>query len=207
MSMFGSLLSDAKPTEGTGNAPLAPGYYHVAITDVQLRTNNSGWRGFQFEFTVQSGTGKGRKVWHTFTVEMNPTEKMPASKLPEFLAEQKGGIVGVLKAAGHPNPNAPDTAPINGRKLGVKLAVRDRKQNGQPTGEKENTVVQWCSEADVQAKIGSTATGRPAGAGGIPTGMLGMSMAAGAPLTGMPSMGTMSSMQENKPALDDEIPF
>lgn len=166
MSMFGTRMGGASATTGTELPVVTPGTYLVHITNVEARNGNDaakGWRGVRFEFTIADGPQKGRKVWETFTVALNFTPPVNGrgfasqEEVDAFLDEQAGHMVGLLSAAGHPNPQQPESAAIKGRKLGVKIIAKNRRDgNG-----KENSVVGWMAPDKVPAKKS------PAGPGGM----------------------------------------
>lgn len=209
MSLFGNLLAGTAPTTSVEAKPVPPGVVLVNITNCEVRSNNTGWQGVSFEFTVQAGPHKGRKVFHTFSVAMQPSERLSKADADRMVQEGRAAVVGILTAAGHPSPNAPDTAPINGRGLGIKVVVRTNKKSGQ----QENAVVAWMKGSDVP----------PASAGGSPgfsaVGMGAVAMSAQAPLStgavagfsgfaaAAASRTTNDAGAAKKDDLDDDIPF
>jgi hypothetical protein len=128
-------LAGVNPTYGNEFEPLEKGTYLVAITDYAFKTGKNGWEGIRFEFTVQTGKSAKRKLWHQFTV---------AHDKKDVADRGRSDLVGMLTAAGHPNPTNPDSAPIKGLQLGVKLRVRKNKE----TGESENAIVKWMPKAE-----------------------------------------------------------
>jgi hypothetical protein len=178
MSIFGNILTGAKPASGI--EMIQPGKYLVAITDYKFLSNNEGWEGVNFEFTVQQGKYKGRKVWRTYTTAYPKDDKIAS--------DGRNQLVGMLTAAGHPAPTSPDSAPIKSLRLGVQVRVSKNKKSGN----EENSVVNWFEASKVPAEAPATSG---LGAAPAPTALGGFGIVP--PSTPAPS----------GEKLNDEIPF
>jgi hypothetical protein len=169
-------LAGAKPSRGFDL--IEPGKYLVAITDYKFLSNAEGWEGVRFEFTVQSGAFKNRKVWKMYTTH-HPKDEVRQRGLDE--------LAGVLTAAGHPNPASPDSAPIKGLQLGIAITKVKNRQ----TKEEENGVRTWFPKEELAADA-------PIINGAAGPAALSLSLA---------SLGAEAQQGEAKTALNDEIPF
>lgn len=179
---FGSL---AGATPSSGFELIEPGKYLVAITDFKFLSNDNGWEGVRFEFTVQAGKFRNRKVWRLFTISN--------SKNADQHKRGRDELVGMLTAAGHANPASPDSAPIKGLQLGLRIGKTKNKE----TKDEENSVRSWFPKAEMPAE-GDTAVGTAA--------QTSLSLAS---LGAASSAGTLAaaSTPPADAALSDEIPF
>jgi hypothetical protein len=128
-------LAGYKPSSGNDFEPIPTGKYLVAITGVEFMANATGWEGVKFELTVQSGQHAKRKLWRLFT-----TKHEKADVVQRGLED----LVGLLTAAGHPNPASPDSAPVKGLQFVAKVARRKSKKSG----EWENQVTGWSPKSE-----------------------------------------------------------
>lgn len=139
---FGNRLQGRSESSGSSSDTIPPGKYLVNITGIKEVSNDYGWSGANFEFTVQSGPHAKRKAWTTWTMTMNPNPdgKLKTQKdVDEFLEKQLAEVKGLLRSARHQNPDDPDSAPI----LGLSLVVRMIAQKKRDGSGMENKIVGW----------------------------------------------------------------
>jgi hypothetical protein len=178
--MFGNISFEGTSASSgsAGFEPVTPGIYKSFITNVEQRTNDKGWVGASFEFTIDGGQYDARKVWQSFTLALPGHDDGE-----KIAADGKANMMGVLAASGHKDPGNPDSEPINGKAVGIKVGIKKNKRSG----DMENVVVSWRPAGetpDNAAKVAGVA--RPAAGGWL-------SQAATTPDANAP--------------LDDEIPF
>ena len=195
---------------GTQAPLIDAGKYPVAITKHEMRRpkDTSPWLFLEFEFTIQGGKFDGRKLKFSCPLEGEQTENMTAKsiKLADMLAEGASNAVGILKAAGHPNPNMPEQARVEGLRLQVKTVHGKSRDGG-----KENKVTGWEPMAQGTQAPGASGFAGPAN----PTGGYQQAARAQAPLNiakngdfpGGQAQNAMPQQSQAHADLNDDIPL